>query len=137
MALPMDEQRILEEMERVLAADDPRLAARLAAFGQPGVGPSLRSRHGQATISLMLLAMIAAVAAIIYLFSVLKLGGTPPVPAKQVSSSAQPADRLSASPIVPVAGRAHCVMRVTPRACTAWAASSTTPGKLPARFTLP
>ncbi len=55
MALPMDEQRILEEMERMLAADDPRLAAKLAAFGQPG---SSRSSHRprQAVLSLCMLA---------------------------------------------------------------------------------
>lgn len=69
MALPMDEQRILEEMERVLAADDPKLAARLAAFGQPGFGQVLRTRRARATLSIMLLILIAAVAAVIYLMS--------------------------------------------------------------------
>ncbi len=83
MALPMDEQRILEEMERMLAADDPRLASRLAAFGQPGVGQVLRTRRGQATLSLLVLAMIAAVAAVIYLFSAFRLGGQIPIPARQ------------------------------------------------------
>ena len=68
----MDEQRILEEMERVLAADDPKLAARLAAFGQPGFGQVLRTRRARATLSIMLLILIAAVAAVIYLMSVLK-----------------------------------------------------------------
>jgi len=63
----MDEQRILEEMERMLAADDPRLAARLAAFGQPGLGHVLRTRRARAVLSLMALVMIAAVAALIYL----------------------------------------------------------------------
>ena len=69
MALPMDEQRILEEMERMLAADDPKLAARLAAFGQPGFGQVLRTRRARATLSVMLLILIAAVAAVIYLMS--------------------------------------------------------------------
>ena len=72
MALPMDEQRILEEMERMLAADDPRLAARLAAFGQPGFGQVLRTRRARATLSVMLLILIAAVAAVIYLMGALK-----------------------------------------------------------------
>ncbi len=74
MALPMDEQRILEEMERMLAADDPRLAARLAAFGQPGFGQVLRTRRARATLSVMLLVLIAAVAAVIYLMSALRSG---------------------------------------------------------------
>jgi hypothetical protein len=72
VALPMDEQRILEEMERMLAADDPKLAARLAAFGQPGLGQVLRTRRARATLSIMLLILIAAVAAVIYLMSALK-----------------------------------------------------------------
>ena len=72
MALPMDEQRILEEMERMLAADDPRLAARLAAFGQPGIGQVLRTRRARATLSVMALVLIAAVAGVIYLMSALR-----------------------------------------------------------------
>src|SRR5215470_2902206 len=70
----MDEQRILDEMERMLAADDPRLAARLAAFGQPGFGQALRTRRARATLSVMVLVLIAAVAAVIYLMSVLRPG---------------------------------------------------------------
>jgi len=80
VALPMDEQRILDEMERVLAADDPRLAARLAAFGQPGFGQALRTRRARATLSVMVLVLIAAVAAVVYLMSVLR-PGVPPGPA--------------------------------------------------------
>jgi hypothetical protein len=69
VALPMDEQRILEEMERMLAADDPKLAARLVAFGQPGFSQVLRTRRARATLSVILLILIAAVAAVIYLMS--------------------------------------------------------------------
>ena len=74
MALPMDEQRILEEMERMLAADDPRLAARLAAFGQPGISQALRTRRARATLSVMALVLIAAVAGVIYLVGSLRPG---------------------------------------------------------------
>jgi hypothetical protein len=73
----MDEQRILEEMERMLAADDPRLAARLAAFGQPGFGQVLRTRRARATLSVMLLILIAAVAAVIYVMSQFGAGQGP------------------------------------------------------------
>jgi hypothetical protein len=75
VALPMDEQRILEEMERMLAADDPKLAARLAAFGQPGFGHVLRTRRARATISAIALVLIAAVAAVIFMMSSLRPGG--------------------------------------------------------------
>jgi hypothetical protein len=79
MALPMDEQRILEEMERMLAADDPRLAARLAAFGRPGFSEMLRTRRARAAIALMALAVIAAVAIVMYMMSTVRLGiGTGP-----------------------------------------------------------
>jgi len=88
----MDEQRILDEMERVLAADDPRLAARLAAFGQPGFGQALRTRRARATLSVMVLVLIAAVAAVIYLMSVLRpgVGIRPPQPRHTASQSAGP-----------------------------------------------
>ena len=76
MALPMDEQRILEEMERMLAADDPRLAARLSAFGQPGIGQVFRSRRAKAVLSLLMVAVIAAAASVIYLMSVFRPGGS-------------------------------------------------------------
>jgi len=73
----MDEQRILDEMERVLAADDPKLAARLAAFGQPGFGHVLRTRRARATMSVMVLVLIAAVAAVIYMMSAFRPSGAP------------------------------------------------------------
>ena len=78
MALPMDEQRILEEMERMLAADDPRLAAKLAAFGQPSVVQVLRTRRARAALSLFMLAVIAAAAAVIYLVSAFRNGSGGP-----------------------------------------------------------
>ena len=90
MALPMDEQRILEEMERMLAADDPKLAARLAAFGQPGFGQVLRTRRARATLSVMLLILIAAVAAVIYLMSALRPPAATNGPGPQSSQTASP-----------------------------------------------
>ena len=69
MALSMEEQRMLDEMERALAAEDPRLAARLNAFGQqhlPGLFASPRAK----TISgLLALALIAAVTVMMFIFS--------------------------------------------------------------------
>jgi len=91
----MDEQRILEEMERMLAADDPKLAARLAAFGQPGFGHVLRTRRARATLSIMLLILIAAVAAVIYMMSVLRpMAGNP---AHHTSHTASPSASQQAS----------------------------------------
>jgi Protein of unknown function (DUF3040) len=82
VALSMEEQRMLDEMERALAADDPRLASRLNAFGQqrlPGVFSTQRAK----TISgLLALALIAAVTIMMFVLS--PYGGhhsSPPRPA--------------------------------------------------------
>ena len=105
MALPMDEQRILEEMERMLAADDPKLAARLAAFGQPGFGQVLRTKRARATLSIMLLVLIAAVAAVIYLVSVLRTGNTGPGHSQRSAQTATPSPGQVTTPQSRVSGR--------------------------------
>jgi hypothetical protein len=66
VALSMDEQRILDEMERKLADDDPRLASRLASFAGPGLGIALRSPQARLLASLAALAMVAVVALMVY-----------------------------------------------------------------------
>jgi Protein of unknown function (DUF3040) len=127
----MDEQRILEEMERMLAADDPRLAARLAAFGQPGFGQVLRTRRARATLSIMVLVLIAAVAAVIYLMSSFRPGspGTGPGQRQHHSASVTPSGRPAtngavSAPAVHIskpagqqgqhAGTAQCAATVAP-----------------------
>jgi hypothetical protein len=65
----MEEQRMLDEMERALAAEDPRLAARLNAFGQQRL-PGLFSSPRAKTISgLIALALIAAVTVMMFVLS--------------------------------------------------------------------
>ena len=66
VALSMDEQRILDEMERRLADDDPRLAARLASLGGTGLGAALRSPRVRLIASLAALALIAVIALMMY-----------------------------------------------------------------------
>jgi hypothetical protein len=58
----MDEQRILEEMERKLADDDPRLASRLASFSGPGLSAALRSPRMRLLALAATLATVAVVA---------------------------------------------------------------------------
>jgi hypothetical protein len=65
MALSMDEQRILDGMERRLADDDPRLATRLTAFGQPRL-PRLGSGKTRAAVVLISLALAAMVTLMVY-----------------------------------------------------------------------
>jgi hypothetical protein len=69
VALSMEEQRMLDEMERALAAEDPRFAARLNAFGQQRL-PGLFSSPRAKTISgLIALALIAAVTVMMFVLS--------------------------------------------------------------------
>jgi Protein of unknown function (DUF3040) len=65
----MDEQRILEEMERRLADDDPRLASRFASFGQPRMPDLFGSSRTRLIASLLAVALIAAVALVVYVLS--------------------------------------------------------------------
>jgi hypothetical protein len=86
VALSMEEQRMLDEMERALATDDPRLASRLNAFGQqrmPGVFTSQRAK----TISgLLALALIAAVTIMMFVLS--PYGRHHPTPPRPAHSTA-------------------------------------------------
>jgi hypothetical protein len=66
MALSMDEQRILDGMERKLADEDPKLASRLAAFGQPRLPALLGSGKARAAFVLISLALAAMVALMVY-----------------------------------------------------------------------
>jgi len=127
----MDEQRILEEMERMLAADDPRLAARLSAFGQPGIGQVFRSRRAKAVLSLLMVAVIAAAASVIYLMSVFRPGGgTQNYPGQHISSPASTRSALGSGQPPAQSTRpawfpspAQCgVVKIAPKACTAWPA---------------
>jgi hypothetical protein len=68
VALSMDEQRILDEMERNLAADDPRLAARLGSFGQQG-DVSVRLQHARTIGGVLALVLIAAVTVMMFVVS--------------------------------------------------------------------
>jgi hypothetical protein len=119
MALPMDEQRILEEMERVLAADDPRLAAKLAAFGQPSVVQVLRTHRARAALSLFMLAVIAAAAAVIYLvIAIRNSSGGPSVQHRQQTS--QQASTRPEQQTVPLLTPVRCMVQIDPGACAAW-----------------
>ena len=66
MALSMDEQRILDEMERKLTGDDPLLASRLTSFGRPGLSALLRARRVRIILSSLALVVMAAVSFGVY-----------------------------------------------------------------------
>jgi hypothetical protein len=66
MALSMDEQRMLDEMERKLAGDDPLLASRLTSFGHPGLAAVLRSPRIRILLALVAVVVIAGVSMLVY-----------------------------------------------------------------------
>jgi hypothetical protein len=102
MALSMDEQRILEEMERKLADDDPLLASRLTSFGRPGLAALMRSRRARIVLSFLALVAIAAVSLAVYALtpfrsSVDAKGSLRPTPSHGVSRPVHPSVRSSGS----------------------------------------
>ena len=66
MALSMDEQRMLAEIERRLSAEDPGLAARLSSFRRPGPTLALRSPRVRIIGSILTVALVAVVSLMVY-----------------------------------------------------------------------
>jgi hypothetical protein len=66
MALSMDEQRALAEIERRLAADDPGLATCLTAFRRPGPAHVLSSPRARIIGSLFTVLLVAMVSLMVY-----------------------------------------------------------------------
>jgi len=66
MALSQDEQRMLAEIERRLAADDPGLASCLTTFRRPGPVTVLRSPRARIIGSLFTVLLVAMVALMVY-----------------------------------------------------------------------
>jgi len=66
MALSQDEQRMLAEIERRLAADDPALASCLTTFRRPGPATVLRSPRARIIGSLFTVLLVAMVSLMVY-----------------------------------------------------------------------
>ena len=88
MALSMDEQRILDEIERGLASADPALATRMSSFGVPGRITTLRMRRLRLVASLMTLVVVAMVSVLVYAL----------VPFRSVADRHGPGSKASSSP---------------------------------------
>ena len=100
MALSMDEQRMLAEIERRLAAEDPGLAARLSTFRRPGRVSVFRSARARVIGSLFTVAVVAMVSLMVYAIVPFRSGsrtsGNHPV--TTVSNTGTGQARLSAGP---------------------------------------
>jgi Protein of unknown function (DUF3040) len=66
VALSMEEQRILAEIEQRLARTEPALAARLSSFGRPGAVSVLRSPRVRILASCAALVVVTVVSLIVY-----------------------------------------------------------------------
>jgi cytoskeletal protein RodZ len=66
MALSMDEQRMLAEIERRLAAENPGLASDLTSFRKPGRVSVLRSTRARVIGSLFTVVVVAMVSLMVY-----------------------------------------------------------------------
>ena len=75
MALSMDEQRMLAEIERHLAAEEPGLATNLASFRKPGRAGVFRSTRARVIGSLFTVAVVAMVSLMVYAMLPFRSGG--------------------------------------------------------------
>lgn len=66
MALSMDEQRVLAEIERRLTSEDPGLAACMTNFRRPGPAAVLRSPRGRIVGSLFTVLLVAMISLMVY-----------------------------------------------------------------------
>src|SRR5882762_8228396 len=86
MALSMDEQRMLAEIERRLSAEDPGLATRLTSFRRPGPAAGLRSRRGKIIGSLCSIVLIAVIGLTVYAMMPFRTQGSR-IPASRQSTT--------------------------------------------------
>jgi Protein of unknown function (DUF3040) len=89
MALSMEEQRILAEIEEQLTRAEPALAARLAAFRSPRLGIAPRSPRARFAVSVAALTSVLLISVLLYAFAALRAmpdrhpggrSGSPPRP---------------------------------------------------------
>lgn len=118
MALSMDEQRMLAEIERRLAAEDPGLAARLSSFRRPGPAVRLRTTRGRIIGAFFTVALVAAISLMVYAmvpfrahtYKPASQASTHPAASTQLNTSAQVKNGPSAS----AAGSAATTTRTSP-----------------------
>jgi hypothetical protein len=108
MALSMDEQRMLAEIERRLADDEPVLAARLTSFRLPRLTLATRSARSRLMTSLLMLVVVGVVAVFVYALIPFRGQAARPTPAHVTAShssgSSAPASRSGSTPGMRAAG---------------------------------
>jgi hypothetical protein len=104
MALSMEEQRILEEMERKLADEDPRLASRLMTFSQPTLPALIGAGRARAVVVLVSLALAAAVTLMLYAMRPFPVGQSREAPAQRTTVAPARAGAAPSGPAAATAG---------------------------------
>jgi hypothetical protein len=97
MALSMDEQRMLAEIERRLAAEDPGLATRLTSFRRPQAAAGLRTTQGKIIGSICTIVLLAIIGVTIYAMSAVRAHAQKtPATTQSTSRTSQSASSQSA-----------------------------------------
>jgi hypothetical protein len=116
MALSMDEQRVLAEIERRLAAEEPRLASCMTTFRRPGPVAALRSPRARILGSVFTVMLVAMISLMVYAMIPFRgahgtrtPGGPESVPAHSLSASAGDTPGSVRISTVPSVGAAKAV----------------------------
>jgi hypothetical protein len=102
MALSMDEQRALAEIERRLAAEDPGLASCMTNFKRPGPAAVLRSPRARILGSVFTVLLVGMISLMVYAMIPLR-GHSAKTPGQRSATTATAPGQLSMSP----AGSTH------------------------------
>ncbi|MGH3167648.1 MAG: DUF3040 domain-containing protein [Trebonia sp.] len=97
MALSMDEQRMLAEIEARLSAEDPGLAARLSSFRRPSPAAKLRSPRGRIVGSLFAVALAVVISLMVYAMIPFRAQS----PGKQISTPVASGNPAASAPVRP------------------------------------
>jgi cytoskeletal protein RodZ len=141
MALSQDEQRMLAEIERRLAADDPGLASCLTTFRRPGPGTVLRSPRARIIGSLFTVLLVAMVSLMVYAmvpFRAHPLRHVPPQTSSapgntaiSVATSSEPNRTQSSATVSTSTSASASAKSTTSQSAQTRAATATATGKAP------
>jgi flagellar basal body L-ring protein FlgH len=97
MALSMDEQRMLAEIEQRLAAEDPGLAARMSSFRRPSRVNIFRSARARVIGSLLTVVVVAVVSLLVYAILPFRSNNARTIGGHPVASRGQPVMTVASS----------------------------------------
>ncbi|MGH3260429.1 MAG: DUF3040 domain-containing protein [Trebonia sp.] len=98
MALSMDEQRVLAEIERRLAAADPGLADRLSTFRRPGSAAGFRTTRGKIIGSFCTVVLLAVIGLTVYAMMLVRAPG-PKTPTTKLSAQPSTSAPVRSGPV--------------------------------------